>query len=594
MNRSGFSTWHGRPGRGFRIWMPALALLILPAAAKEFTIVTPLGEIQVAVPHLTPQGAVVTPEAASVSVFRPPTIFSAPLPSGSGARALGLAGAFTAVADDATAASWNPGGLTQLERPEASLVYRSSREHDTHRVDSQTMRVGSDSYDSYGLNYFSGVLPFEVAKRNFVVSINYQEAYDFAQRFTADFTDRSSRRVTDASQATASSSFTETYVLGNGEVFLTSDITTETIRTLDQALASEMLTALDFEQQGLIDAVTPAVAVELTPKLSVGGSLNFYADDLFGRDPIRSTTTARFEGRTDSVVDITEQKTTSGAWYYDAVAHVPPFGNFPGFDVPFPRVEGVYEPFTDRTASRDGDQLYYDGTIVEENRTDDLSGQNATLGALWTVSRLLGLGFAVDLPWTAEATQQRTVSESVTTYDASRTRVLNVSETSFSETRDVEYRFPLYWAAGAVLRLMDEFYVTMDVSQTLWSDFYFKAEGEEKLNPLDGTPHGQNPLDDCWSVRAAMEYMLFFSKVEIPLRAGVGWEQRPAVGEPDEFWNFSLGTGLSLGSEPRRVILDVAYLCSIGENAYGSLIPGTGMTSDVEEHQVYVSGIVHF
>ena len=29
---------------------------------------------------------------------------------GSGARALGMGGAFIAVADDATAASWNPGG----------------------------------------------------------------------------------------------------------------------------------------------------------------------------------------------------------------------------------------------------------------------------------------------------------------------------------------------------------------------------------------------------------------------------------------------------------------------------------------------------
>jgi long-subunit fatty acid transport protein len=569
-------------------------LLALPAAGKEFVISTPLGDIQVDVPHLTPQGAVVNPEAPSVSVFRPPTIFSAPLPSGSGARALGLAGAFTAVADDATAASWNPGGLIQLERPEASFVYRASREHDTHRVDSETMSVGSDSFESYGLNYFSGVLPFEAGKRNFVFSINYQEAYDFAQRFTADFTDRSSRRGGDVAQASESSTFTETYVLPNGEINLTSHITTETTRTLDQVLASEMLTALDYDQQGLIDAVTPAFAVELTPKLSAGGAVNFYGDDLFGRNPIRSTTTARFSGLTDSAVGIAERQMTSGTWSYDGVIHFPPLGNIPGFDVPIPVTEGVYEPFTDATTSRDGDRLYYDGTIVEDNQTDDLNGYNATLGVLWTVSRLLGLGFTVDLPWTAEARQQRTVSETITTYDASRTRVINISETSETETRDVEYRFPLYWAAGTVLRLTDEFYMTMDVSQTLWSDFSFKAEGEERLNPLDGTPYGQNEIGDTWSVRGALEYLLFFPKFEIPLRAGVAWEQRPAIGEPDEFWNFSLGAGLSLGAEPRRVILDVAYLCSLGENALGSLIPGTGMTSDVEEHQVYVSGIMHF
>ncbi len=43
-----------------------------------------------------------------------------------GARALGLAGAFTAVADDATAAEANPAGLTILNQPEFSLHLRNS------------------------------------------------------------------------------------------------------------------------------------------------------------------------------------------------------------------------------------------------------------------------------------------------------------------------------------------------------------------------------------------------------------------------------------------------------------------------------------
>lgn len=49
-------------------------------------------------------------------------ITSSPNPVGSGARAIGMGGAFIAVAADATAASWNPGGLVQLERPEVSAV----------------------------------------------------------------------------------------------------------------------------------------------------------------------------------------------------------------------------------------------------------------------------------------------------------------------------------------------------------------------------------------------------------------------------------------------------------------------------------------
>lgn len=42
---------------------------------------------------------------------------------GAGARALAMGGAFTAIADDATAAYWNPAGLTQLEKQEVSSMY---------------------------------------------------------------------------------------------------------------------------------------------------------------------------------------------------------------------------------------------------------------------------------------------------------------------------------------------------------------------------------------------------------------------------------------------------------------------------------------
>jgi hypothetical protein len=157
-----------------------------------------LGEVDVEVDlaHVGPTGDLITPNAPAVTPFQPPAVFSAPLPTGSGARALGFAGAFTAVADDATAASWNPGGLTQLERPEASVVYRYSREREEHRSNDDSFLVGDDAFSSHNLNYFSVAIPFYSMplKRNVVFSINYQEAYDFEQRFNANINQATTQR----------------------------------------------------------------------------------------------------------------------------------------------------------------------------------------------------------------------------------------------------------------------------------------------------------------------------------------------------------------------------------------------------------------
>src|SRR5574341_1467367 len=99
-------------------------------------------------------------------------ISAVPLPVGSGARALGMGGAFIAVADDATAASWNPGGLTQLERPEFSLVgsYLSTQQNfdppDSVRLSSSglatELSLDNESVSRGDLNFASVAYPFKV------------------------------------------------------------------------------------------------------------------------------------------------------------------------------------------------------------------------------------------------------------------------------------------------------------------------------------------------------------------------------------------------------------------------------------------------
>ena len=78
-----------------------------------------------------------------------------PNPVGSGARAMGMSNAFIAVADDATAASWNPAGLAQLVRPEMSLALEGI--YVTEK--SRTQIPSTENFDLTDYSYASLVLP---------------------------------------------------------------------------------------------------------------------------------------------------------------------------------------------------------------------------------------------------------------------------------------------------------------------------------------------------------------------------------------------------------------------------------------------------
>ena len=73
---------------------------------------------------------------------------------------LGQSPGFIAVADDATAASHNPAGLVQLERPEVSIVgsyFLRLERQDMTRPDTD---LADQNLDAFNLNYLSAVYPF--------------------------------------------------------------------------------------------------------------------------------------------------------------------------------------------------------------------------------------------------------------------------------------------------------------------------------------------------------------------------------------------------------------------------------------------------
>ncbi len=102
---------------------------------------------------------------------------------GAGARAFGMGGAFIAIADDATSASWNPAGLGQLERPEVTLVLRfqNYRNMSPAGGDGRSFYDGAEDRigNSYGFDFLSFTYPVKIGNFKLVPQISYQRAINY-------------------------------------------------------------------------------------------------------------------------------------------------------------------------------------------------------------------------------------------------------------------------------------------------------------------------------------------------------------------------------------------------------------------------------
>ncbi|MBT5419472.1 MAG: hypothetical protein HOK80_01170 [Candidatus Cloacimonetes bacterium] len=100
--------------------------------------------------------------------------------SGAGARAAGMGGAFIGVADDATAITWNPGGLTQLYRPEVSVVGRFIAENYKYESTDYEIRAYGKSNINYELGGTADLSESEENLNQIRVGAEYLVVSDFA------------------------------------------------------------------------------------------------------------------------------------------------------------------------------------------------------------------------------------------------------------------------------------------------------------------------------------------------------------------------------------------------------------------------------
>lgn len=173
---------------------------------------------------------------------------SSPNPVGSGARAMGMGGAFISVADDATAASWNPAGLLQINWSEVSVVGNWFHRTEDNSFGINPEADGTQSVSSKDINYFSLTYPFVAFEQcmPMVISLNYQQLYEFNREWNVHFIHRS----------------------------------------ISEFVSLTEYTDVDYDQTGTLSALGIAYAFKLPVKEHVyfGSTLNLWDDDLFNNE----------------------------------------------------------------------------------------------------------------------------------------------------------------------------------------------------------------------------------------------------------------------------------------------------------------------
>ena len=425
-------------------------------------------------------------------------ISSSPNPVGSGARALGMGGAFIGVADDATAASWNPAGLIQLETPEVSIVgaYNFRREDTTYSAFPEAS--GPQDVSTVEVNYLSVAYPFNILNTNLTFSLNIQHLYDFNKKVDYSYT--------------------------------------------FQELSPPALTLnnnIRFDQEGSLKPISPALAVQVTPYVSLGLTVNVWNHFLFDNQ-------------------------------WDSTYHSQGTGTLAG--MPLSVQTDIYETYT-----MEGLQFDLSAPFRWQNA-------NFNVGLLWEINSMLNLGLVFKSQFDAHLKHEHLFSYAV------RIPGLPVVSKSDFTSDDVTLKMPMSYGLGLALRLSDALTFDFDIYRTDWSEFVLQDAAGNELNPITGKLQKDSHIDDTTQVRFGGEYLFILDKYIIPVRGGIFYDPEPAEPSPDDFYGISLGTGIAY----KGFVFDMGYQYRFGRNVRTVTVGNEDASQDVDQHTVYMSIIYHF
>lgn len=431
---------------------------------------------------------------------------------GFGAKSMAMGSAFTAVSDDYSAIYWNPAGLAQIKKMEfyAGLSHLSFENDATFLGNPFNSNESFTKLSSLGL-----VFPIPTYQGSLVFALGYQRIKDFDN--TLQFSG---------------------YNTNSNDLFFSFE---ENNNLVDYYFDKDIQQEELVQQDGNLNNWSFAGAVDVSPNVSVGATLNFLT------------------GNSSYLFDYLQTDIND---------------SFPNATV-------------DPNFNRNMD---YHSYALSQKILTDYSSFQIKLGALLRPSSFFKVGLNITLPSTINIVEQYNDND-VIVFDDGFEDALVGDPSEFEYDVSLPFQFGL---GGAYT--FDDLTVSLDLEYLDVSQVEFELPSDVSLSSdysalLDENKRIKSKYDQKLKLKAGAEY--FWRDQNLMFRGGYMLDPSPLKDAPSDFDRQFLTAGLGLIVD-KQFIIDLAFMHGTWKNFSSDIYTPDGTEEDITYQKIYLTTSFRF
>lgn len=440
---------------------------------------------------------------------------------GFGAKSIAMGTAFTAVADDYSATYWNPAGLAQIKKMEF-FIGLSHLSYDNNATYKGNLTNSNDSFTKF--NSIGLVFPIPTYQGSLVFSLGYQRVKDFDN--TLQFSG---------------------YNTNNNDLFFNIDIVDNLGNIIDnddfyfdKNIEQEEL----VQQDGNLNNWSFAGAIDVSPNVSVGATLNFWT------------------GNSSYLFDYLQTDVND---------------SFPS-------------QIINTSINRDMDYYSY---ALSQKVLSDYSAFQMKLGALLRPSEYFKVGLNISLPYTMNVIEKFNEND-VIVFDNGDEDRLDGDPSEF----EYDVSLPFQFGIGAAYSSFG-LTASLDLEYVDFSQVEFEVPDDIGLNSdysalLDENKRIDANYDQKLKIKAGVEYL--WQEQNLVFRGGYMLDPSPLKDADSDFDRNFLSGGIGIIVD-KQFVLDLAYLYGYWKNikdASTDYLIADSITEDITYQKIYLTTSFRF